>query len=80
MNEIGKRAHLLKHSCSRCVIGIFDKSKIPMIPKKCRIGDTCFISLATIGGNLYTRHVNNFNNVQINSKDLLGDNNIGNRC
>ena len=28
-----------------------------MIPKECRIGDTCFTSLATIGGNLYTRHV-----------------------
>ena len=26
------------------------------INEQCRIGDTCFISLATIGGNLYTRH------------------------
>ena len=26
------------------------------IPKHCSIGDTCFTSLATIGGNLYTRH------------------------
>ena len=26
------------------------------IPKKCRIGDTCFKSLENIGGNLFTRH------------------------
>ena len=25
MNDIGKRAHLLKHSHGRCVIGSFDK-------------------------------------------------------
>ena len=34
-----------------------------MIPKECRISDACFMSLATIGGNLYTRHVKNLNHV-----------------
>ena len=42
-----------------------------MIPKEYRIGDTCFTSLATIGGNLYTRHVKNLNHVHKYSKDLL---------
>ena len=41
-----------------------------MIPKKRRIGDTCFTSLETIGGNLYTRHVKNLNHVHKDSKDL----------
>ena len=39
-----------------------DKAK-EMIPKECRIGDTCFTSLANIGGNLYTRHAKNLNHV-----------------
>ena len=26
MNDIGKRAHVLKHSHGRCVVGAFDKS------------------------------------------------------
>ena len=47
-----------------------DKSK-EMIPKECRIGDTCFTSFAPIGGNLYTRHANNLNRVQRDSKDIL---------
>ena len=42
-----------------------------IIPKECRIGDTCFMSLATIGGNLYTRHAKNLNNVRKDSKDIL---------
>ena len=42
-----------------------------LIPKECRIGDTCFTSLATIGGNLYTRHVKKLNHVHKESKDLL---------
>ena len=42
-----------------------------MIPKECRIGDTCFTLLATIGGNLYTRHVKNLNPVHKYSKDIL---------
>ena len=42
-----------------------------MIPKECRIGDTCFTSLGTIVGNLYTRHLKNLNNVHKESKDLL---------
>ena len=47
-----------------------DKAKY-MIPKECRIGDTRFTSLATIGGNLYTRHAKNLNNVHKGSKYLL---------
>ena len=42
-----------------------------MIPKECRIGDTCFTSFATIVGNLCTRHMNNLNHVQKDSKYLL---------
>ena len=42
-----------------------------MIPKECRIGDTCFRSFVTIGGNLYTRHPKNLNHVHVDSKDLL---------
>ena len=47
-----------------------DKSK-NMIPKEWRIGDTCFTSFATIGGNLYTRHARNINRVHKDSKDLM---------
>ena len=39
-----------------------DKAK-EMIPNEGRIGDTCFTSLATIGGNLYTIHPKNLNHV-----------------
>ena len=42
-----------------------------MIPKYCIIGDTCFTSLETIGGNLYTRHVKNINHVHKDIKYLL---------
>ena len=42
-----------------------------MITKECRIGDTCFTSLETIGRNLYTRHVKNINHLHKDSKDLL---------
>ena len=42
-----------------------------MIQNECRIGDTCFTSLATIGGNLYTRHAKNLNHVHKDSKYLL---------
>ena len=42
-----------------------------MIPKECRTGNTCFTSLVTIGGKLYTRHPKNINHVQKYSKDLL---------
>ena len=41
------------------------------IPKECRISDTCFMSLATIGDNLYTRHAKNNNHVHKYSKDIL---------
>ena len=49
---------------------IMEEAKV-MIPKECIIGDTCFTSLATIGGNLYTIHVKNINHVHKDSKDLL---------
>ena len=42
-----------------------------MIPNECRISDTYFTSLATIGGNLYTRHSKNLNHVHKDSKDIL---------
>ena len=41
---------------------MMDKAK-QKIPKQCRIGDTCFTSLATIGGNLFTIHPKNLNNI-----------------
>ena len=47
-----------------------DKAK-ENIPKQCRIGDTCFTSLATIGGDLFTRHPKNLNNLHRDSNDLL---------
>ena len=49
---------------------IMNEAKM-MIPKECRIGDTCFTSLATIGENLYTRHVKNFIHLHKDSKYLL---------
>ena len=58
---------------------IMNQAKM-MIPEECRIGDTCFMSLANIGGNLYTRHPKNLNHVHKDSKDLLPVNNVGNRC
>ena len=47
-----------------------DKSK-DKIPKQCRIGDTYFTSLATIGGNLFTRHPKNLNCVHKESNNLM---------
>ena len=47
-----------------------DKAK-EIIPKKCRIGNTCFMSFANIGVNLYTSYAKNSNRVQKYSKDLL---------
>ena len=49
---------------------IMDTAK-EIIPNECRIGDTCFTSLATIGGNLYTRHANNLNLLHKDNKELL---------
>ena len=49
---------------------IMDKSK-ENIPKYFRIGDTCFTSFATIGGNLHTRNLKNLNNLHRDSKDIL---------
>ena len=47
-----------------------DKAK-EKIPKQCIIGDKCFTSLATIGGNLFTSHPKNLNNVHRDSNNLL---------
>ena len=47
-----------------------DKSK-EKIPKQFRIGDTCFMPLSKIGGNLFTRHPKNINHVHKDSNDLL---------
>ena len=41
------------------------------IPKQCSIGDTCFTSLATIGGKLYTRHPKHINHVHKDVNDIL---------
>ena len=35
------------------------------------IVDTCFTSLAAIGGNLFSRHTNNMNNVKKDKNDPL---------
>ena len=40
-------------------------------PKQCSIGDICFTSLATIGGNLLMRHPKNLNHVHKYSNDIL---------
>ena len=49
---------------------MLDKSK-ENIPKQCRIFDTCFRSLETTGGNLFTRHPKDLNNLHKNSNDIL---------
>ena len=49
---------------------MMDKAK-EQIPKQCKNGDTCFTSLATIGGNLFTRHPKNLNHVQNDSNYTL---------
>ena len=49
---------------------MMDKAK-ENIPKQFRIGDTCFTSLANIGGNLFTRHTNNLNHVNKDINDIL---------
>ena len=41
------------------------------IPKQCRIGDTCFISLATIGGYLFMIHPKKLNHIHKESNDLM---------
>ena len=40
-------------------------------PKQCRIVNTCFTSLETIGGNLFKWHLKNMNHVHKDSNDLL---------
>ena len=49
---------------------MMDKEK-EKIPKKCRIGDTCFMQLATFGGNLFTIYPKNPNHIHKDSNDLL---------
>ena len=49
---------------------IMDKAK-EKIHKQFLIGDTCFMSSATIGGNLYTIHQKNLDYVQKYSNDLI---------
>ena len=46
------------------------------IPKKCRIGDTCFTSLETIVGKLYTIHPKNINHVHKDVTDIMSVINI----
>ena len=41
------------------------------IPKEYRIDETCFTLLATIGGNLFTRHPKNPNYLHKDSNNLL---------
>ena len=41
------------------------------IPKQFSIGDTYFTSLATIGGNLFTRYPKNINHVHKYINDLM---------
>ena len=52
-------------------LGRNTEKETAVIPKEYRIGDTCFTSLATIGGNLHTRHVKNVNHVRKDSKNIL---------
>ena len=49
---------------------MMDKSKEKIL-KQCWIGDTYFTSLENIGGNLFTRHLNNLNHVHKGSNDPL---------
>ena len=49
---------------------MMDKAK-EKIPKQYRIGDTCFSSLATVGGNLFIIHLKNSNHVHKDSNNLL---------
>ena len=49
---------------------IMDKEK-ENIRRKCRIGDTCFTSLATIGDDLFTRHPKNLNHLHRDSNDIM---------
>ena len=48
---------------------IMDKAK-EKIPKQCIIGDTCFTSLANIGGNLFSRNPKNNNHLHKDSNNL----------
>ena len=49
---------------------LLDKAK-EKITKQCRIGNTCFTSLETIGDNLFTRHPKNLNCIHKDSNDIL---------
>ena len=52
-------------------LGTFMDTEKYNIPKQCRICDTCFTLLATIRGNLFTRHPNNSNHVYKDVNYLL---------
>ena len=41
------------------------------IPSKCRIRETCFTSIAVIGGKLFSNKPKNMNSVHKDTKDLL---------
>ena len=56
--------------CCQNLGSFLDKEK-EKIRKKCRIGDTCFMSLAKIGGNLFTRHPENIDHVHKYSNNIL---------
>ena len=52
-------------------LGTFlDKAK-EKIHEQFIIGDTCFMSLVTIGGDFFTIHSNNLNHVHEDSNDIL---------
>ena len=52
------------------LVSMMDKAK-EKIPNRCRIGDTCFTSLATTGGDFFIIHPNNLNHVHKDSHNLL---------
>ena len=54
------------------LVSIMGKAK-DKIPKQCRIGDTCFTSLETIGGSLFTRHPDNPNPVKKYINNILSE-------
>ena len=52
-------------------LGSFMDTAKKKIPKKIRIGDACFTSLANIGGKLFTRNPKNLNSIHKDSNDIL---------
>ena len=62
MKEFKKKSNFTTSICGKLQSDMVDI---------CRIGDTCLTSLATIGGNLFTRHTKNINHAYKDSKNLL---------